>query len=60
MSIAFTLILAILALIGLVIVFIATFAWKGLRIALISTGVALVVFAILYVAVIAVIANSMN
>lgn len=60
MSIAFTLILAITFLIGLVIVFIATYAWKGLRTALIATAAALVIFAILYVAVIAVIASSMQ
>lgn len=60
MAMSFTLILAILALIGLVIVFFATYAWKGLRTALISTGAALVVFAILYVATIAVIASMMQ
>lgn len=50
MYMSFSLILAIAALLGLVVVFGVTFAWKGLKTALISTGIALVIFAILYFA----------
>ena len=60
MAFSFTLILAILAFLGLTVIFGVTFAWKGIKTALISTGAALVLFAILYVALIALISSSMN
>ncbi len=57
---SFTLILAIAALLGIIVIFGVTFAWKGIKTALFSTGAALVLFAILYVALIALISSSMS
>jgi hypothetical protein len=44
----FTAILAILTLLGLVVVFGVTYKRKGLKTAFITTGIALVIFSILY------------
>lgn len=48
----FTILLAILAMLGLGIIFWIAYKIKGLKIAFITSGIALVVFAILYVATI--------
>ncbi len=55
----FTIALAILALLGLGIVFGVAYKIKGLKIAFISSGIALVVFAILYMATIYTITSMM-
>ena len=57
---SFTIILALLALLGLGIIFAVTYKIKGLKIAFITTGIALVVFSILYIATIFVIASAMS
>ncbi len=44
----FTIILALLAFLGLAVVFGIVYKMKGLKIAFIMTGIALVVFSILY------------
>lgn len=55
----FTIALSFLGLLGLVVVFGVTYKIKGLKAAPIATGIALVVFSILFVAVIYLITNSM-
>ena len=55
----FTIVLSFLCLLGLVVIFGVTYKIKGLKAALIATGIAFFVFSILFVAVIYVIANSM-
>lgn len=56
---AFTIILALLALLGLAAVFGVTYKIKGLKAAFVVTGIALVVFPILYVVTIYVIVSAM-
>lgn len=56
---AFTIVLVILAMLGLGIVFGVAYKIKGLKFAFISSGIALVVFAILYVATIYAITSMM-
>jgi hypothetical protein len=56
---SFTIVLLLLGLLGLVVVFGVTCKIKGLKTALIATGIAFVVFSILYVAAIYVIASAM-
>lgn len=56
---SFTIVLPILGLLGLVVVFGVTYKIKGLKAALIATGIAFVVFSMLYVAAIYVVANAM-
>ena len=56
---AFTIILVLLALLGLCIVFAVAYKIKGLKFAFISSAIALVVFAILYVVTIYVITRMM-
>ncbi len=55
----FTILLALFALLGLAAVFGITYKIKGLTAAFIATGVALVVFAMLYVATIYAIVSAM-
>ncbi len=55
----FTILLALFALLGLAAVFGITYKIKGLTAAFIATGVALVVFAMLYVAAIYAIVSAM-
>lgn len=55
-----TFLLALIGLAALVIVFIAAYLTKGIKTALISTGIAAVIFALLYVGAIYVVASSMN
>jgi hypothetical protein len=57
---SFTFILAILALIGLVVIFGVTYKRKGLKAAFITTGIAFVVFSILYVMAIYAIVSVMS
>ncbi len=56
---SFTIILFLLGLLGMGVVFGVTYK-KGLKAALIATGIAFVAFFILYVAAIYVVANSMS
>ena len=55
-----TIILAMLALLGLGIVFAVSYKIKGWKVAFITTGIALVVFSILYVMIIFAIASAMS
>jgi hypothetical protein len=56
---AFSIILALLALLGLAAIFGITYKTKGLKAAFIVTGIALVVFPILYVVTISAIVSAM-
>jgi hypothetical protein len=56
---SFIIILPLLALLGLAVVFGVTYKRNGLKAAFIATGIALVVFSILYVAAIYVRASAM-
>jgi hypothetical protein len=56
----FTIILALLALLGLIVVFGVTYKRNGLKAAFIATGIALVVFSILYVGAIYAIVSAMS
>ncbi len=55
----FTIVLAVLATLGLGIVFWIAYRIKGLKFAFITSGIALVLFAILYVATIYVVTSTM-
>jgi hypothetical protein len=57
---SFIVILPLLALIGLVIVFIVTYKRNGLKAAFIATGIALVIFAILFAVAIYLSASAMR
>ena len=56
---SFIIILPLLALLGLVVVFGVTYKRNGLKVAFIASGIALVVFSILFVAAIYVRASAM-
>jgi hypothetical protein len=56
----FTIILALLAFLGLIVVFGVTYKRNGLKAAFIATGIALVVFSILYVGAIYAIVSAMS
>ena len=56
----FTIILALLALLGLIVVFGVTYKRNGLKAAFFATGIALVVFSILYVGAIYAIVSAMS
>ena len=55
-----TIILAALALVGLLIVFVAAYLLKGWKIAFLSTGIAAIVFSILYILTIIIIVRVMQ
>jgi len=57
---AFTLILALLALFALLIIFVVLYKWKGLKTALIATVSILIVFTGMIALAIVVVANSMG
>jgi len=57
---AFTLILALLALFALLVIFVVVYKWKGLKTALIATVSTLIVFAGMIALAIVVIVNSMG
>lgn len=57
---AFTFILALLAVFALIIVFGVVYKWKGLKTALIATGGAFVVFSVMMALAIVIIVNSMG
>ena len=57
---SFIIILPLLALLGLVVVFVITYKSKGLKAAFIATGIALVIFAILFAAAVYVSASAMR
>jgi hypothetical protein len=57
---SFIIILPLLALIGLVVVFGVTYKSKGLKAAFIATGIAFVIFAILFAAAIYLSASAMR
>lgn len=54
-----TIILAILAIIGLGIIFWAAYKVKGLKIAFLTSGIALIVFVVLYVVTVYAITSAM-
>ena len=56
---SFTIVLAFLALLALAVVFGITYKVKGWKVAAIITGIAMVIFSVLYVMVITAIVNSM-
>ncbi len=56
---AFSIVLAALALIALAVIFVAAALIKGLKVAFIATGSALILFVILYVVIIFVITRAM-
>ena len=56
---SFTMLFAIFAVLALIVIFVIAYKVKGLRTALISTGVAFAVLAVTLVAAIALIVNSM-